>query len=176
MKMNIIDNIVDVLPKIIFDSNKKNNIDNGYTIIKYYKEEVISSNKYDNSKSKTLYVSPEEISSEEALKYFEGAKYQIIVNVYERNEKARKACIKIYGERCTVCGMSFNERYGEIGKGFIHVHHKVPLNTIGEDYQVDSEKDLIPVCPNCHAMLHRKIDGKELTVEKLKIMLDDKKM
>jgi 5-methylcytosine-specific restriction protein A len=27
---------------------------------------------------------------------------------------------------------------------------------IGPNYQINPEKDLIPVCPNCHAMLHRK--------------------
>lgn len=46
--------------------------------------------------------------------------------------------------------------YGEIGRGFIHVHHKVPLSSIGKEYELDPIKDLVPVCPNCHAMLHRK--------------------
>ena len=68
--------------------------------------------------------------------------------------------------------MNFEEKYGIVGKDFIHVHHIVPLNTIGEEYLVDYEKDLIPVCPNCHAMLHRKVNGKELTVEELKELLN----
>ena len=45
--------------------------------------------------------------------------------------------------------------YGEIAKGFIHVHHLIPLSEIKENYQVNPKTDLIPVCPNCHAMLHR---------------------
>ena len=68
--------------------------------------------------------------------------------------------------------LDFEEKYGIVGKDFIHVHHIVPLNTIGEEYLVDYEKDLMPVCPNCHAMLHRKVNGKELTVEELKELLN----
>jgi 5-methylcytosine-specific restriction protein A len=58
--------------------------------------------------------------------------------------------------------------YGEIGRGFIHVHHVVPISSIGESYKVDPAKDLVPVCPNCHAMLHRGKGGKVLTVEELR--------
>ena len=50
--------------------------------------------------------------------------------------------------------MSFEEMYGKIGHGFIHVHHKKPLAGLKAEYKVDPKKDLAPVCPNCHAMLH----------------------
>lgn len=95
---------------------------------------------------------PEEVSNE--LK--EGSKKTIIVNSYERNLKARSECIKEYGVSCNVCGFNFEETYGKRGKGFIHVHHIVPISDIGDEYQVDPIRDLRPVCPNCHAMLHRK--------------------
>jgi 5-methylcytosine-specific restriction protein A len=42
-----------------------------------------------------------------------------------------------------------------LGEGFIHVHHLKPLAQIGEQYELDPINDLRPVCPNCHAMLHR---------------------
>ncbi len=87
---------------------------------------------------------------------FEGAKKEIIVNRYERNREAREKCIAAHGCKCAVCGMNFEEVYGPIGRGFIHVHHKVPLSSIGKEYELDPIKDLVPVCPNCHAMLHRK--------------------
>ena len=58
--------------------------------------------------------------------------------------------------------------YGEIGKDFIHVHHLIPLNEIGKEYIVDYKNDLIPVCPNCHAMLHREIDGKRYSWQELR--------
>lgn len=56
---------------------------------------------------------------------------------------------------CCVCGFNFEKIYGEIGVGYIEVHHLKPLNEINEKYQVDPVKDLRPVCPNCHAMLHK---------------------
>lgn len=95
---------------------------------------------------------PETLS--ERREYFAGAVRQVLVNQYERDPIARAACLKRHGYRCAVCNMSFEERYGEIGKDFIHVHHKKPLATCGEEYRIDPERDLVPVCPNCHAMLH----------------------
>lgn len=100
--------------------------------------------------------------------YNEGAVKTITVNKYERNPIARKKCIEYHGCECSVCGLSFEKMYGELGKDFIHVHHIVPLNTIGEKYNVDYKTDLIPVCPNCHAMLHRKLEGEYYSVEELK--------
>lgn len=72
----------------------------------------------------------------------------------ERNAEARACCLAIKGYRCTVCGKMLEEEYGI--PGIIHVHHLHPLSeTKGERY-VDPEKDLIPVCPNCHAAIHSK--------------------
>ncbi len=98
----------------------------------------------------------------------EGAKTTVLVNKYERNTAARQKCIDLLGCYCNICGINFEKVYGEIGKDFIHVHHKIPLNEIKEEYVVDPSKDLLPVCPNCHAMLHRKINGKYLTIDELK--------
>ena len=101
-------------------------------------------------------------------KIYEGAKKIIEVNRYERNKDAREKCIDHYGSNCTICSKNFFEEYGEIGNGFIHVHHKLPLSEVGVEYEVDPIKDLIPICPNCHSMLHRKMDGRYLSVEELK--------
>jgi 5-methylcytosine-specific restriction protein A len=84
----------------------------------------------------------------------EGAVRQISVNAYERNSTARRLCINHYGTKCKVCDFSFASVYGSVGEGFIHVHHLEQLADIRRDYQVDPVNDLIPVCPNCHAMLH----------------------
>jgi len=86
----------------------------------------------------------------------EGAKKTIIVNSYERNPKARAACINKYGVSCVVCDFNFENIYGARGKGFIHVHHLMPVSDIGDEYEINPITDLRPVCPNCHAMLHRK--------------------
>lgn len=96
---------------------------------------------------------PEELINHE--RFLEGAKSPIVVNAYERNLKARAACLAHYGYDCAVCGLNFENVYGPIGKEYIHVHHIVSLAEIGERYEVDPIMDLRPVCPNCHAMLHR---------------------
>jgi 5-methylcytosine-specific restriction protein A len=43
-----------------------------------------------------------------------------------------------------------------MGEGFIHVHHLVPVAKIKKRYRVVPSRDMRPVCPNCHEMLHRK--------------------
>jgi 5-methylcytosine-specific restriction protein A len=104
----------------------------------------------------------------------EGIKKQITVNKYERSSIARSRCIEHHGTSCQICKLDFVKRYGEIGKGFIHVHHVIPIHKIGKEYKVNYKEDLIPVCPNCHAMLHRKIDGKEITIEELKVIFESR--
>lgn len=88
-------------------------------------------------------------------RYLEGASKTIAVNAYERNRKARSVCINHYGASCAICGFNFEKVYGAIGKGFIHVHHLVSLAEIGKEYELDPIRDLIPVCPNCHAIIHK---------------------
>ncbi|MGD0383986.1 MAG: hypothetical protein ABSA77_10715 [Thermoguttaceae bacterium] len=107
-------------------------------------------------------------SVEDESLFTEGAKKTITVNAYERDTAARKACVKRHGSRCAVCDMSFEERYGIIGKGFIHIHHKKPLAGTRNTYKVNPTKDLIPVCPNCHAMLHT--SNPPLGIEELKVI------
>ena len=104
-----------------------------------------------------------------ARSYFEGATKQMSVHVYERNPDARRRCISHYGCSCLVCGFNFKKNFGELGTGFIHVHHLKPLGEIQKEYQVDPIKDLRPVCPNCHAMLHR--DAETLSIQKLKQLI-----
>ena len=88
--------------------------------------------------------------------HVEGTARRVLVNRYERDPRAREACIRHHGARCAVCGFDFGERYGDIGQGFIHVHHSRPLSRAGGQYRVNPKRDLVPVCPNCHEMLHRR--------------------
>ncbi len=108
----------------------------------------------------------EEIITEEKGMFTEGAKKTITVNSYERNPKARMLCIEHWGHSCSVCGLNFQTMYGDMGIGFIHVHHLAPISQINESYQVDPVEDLRPVCPNCHSMLH--ILNPPLTISQLK--------
>lgn len=105
-------------------------------------------------------------------RYPEGAKQSVLVNKYERNPEARAKCLEIHGTRCKICDMSFVETYGFFAKDFIHVHHVTPLHQISESYEVNPETDLIPVCPNCHAMLHKTENGLPMTVERLKLLFE----
>ncbi|MEO3736813.1 HNH endonuclease [Shewanella baltica] len=108
---------------------------------------------------------PERLTS-----FIEDGVKQVIINAYERDPKARTACIEKYSATCQVCDFNFETKYGEIGKGFINVHHKVDIAIIGKSYQVDPVNDLIPVCPNCHAMLHT--EKPAMDIEKLKQLID----
>jgi len=100
---------------------------------------------------------------------FEGMKKTVTVNKYERDSKARATCIRHWGLRCVVCGFNFEEKYGSLGEGFIHVHHLRPLGEIQEGHELDAKKDLRPVCPNCHAMLHRR--EPVFSIDELKVMI-----
>ena len=102
-------------------------------------------------------------------KLYEGALMKVNVNKYERNQKARMECVAKKGYQCLVCGRDFEATYGEIGKNFIHVHHLTPISTIGQEYELNVDTDLAPVCPNCHYMLHRK--NPPYTIEELKDVL-----
>ena len=111
----------------------------------------------------------EEITKDEKLT--EGATKSIRVNIYERNPLARKKCLEHFGAKCIVCEFDFEKKYGEIGKGFIHIHHVVDISHIGKEYEVDFTKDLVPVCPNCHAMLHKQKPA--LSIEDLKKVINN---
>lgn len=99
-------------------------------------------------------VYPDEVPTDS--KRTEGKVIEVTINYYERDPKARDLCIEHYGLNCQVCSFNFEEQFDDIGAGFIHVHHTKPLSEIKEEYKVDAVNDLIPVCPNCHAMLHKR--------------------
>jgi hypothetical protein len=84
----------------------------------------------------------------------EGARRLVYINCYERSHAAREACKHIHGTSCVICGFDFGAVYGSGFQGFIHVHHLRPLAEIGREYVVDPQTDLVPVCPNCHAVVH----------------------
>ncbi|MDP8231371.1 MAG: HNH endonuclease [Candidatus Zophobacter franzmannii] len=104
--------------------------------------------------------------------YTEGSSKKVTVNHFERNPYAREKCIEYYGLSCSVCGFNFQDVYGEIGKGFIHVHHLEQVSDMGSGEATDPIKDLRPVCPNCHAMLHSKKNP--YSIEELKKQLIQK--
>jgi len=115
-----------------------------------------------------------DVPEQEMIHYPEGSKERIEVNRYERDPRNRAACISFHGYTCKVCEINLQEIYGEIGAGFIHVHHKIPVSEMGEDYIVNPIEDLAPACPNCHAMLHRKKPA--YTIQELREILEKQKI
>ncbi len=104
--------------------------------------------------------------------FIEGSATQVTQTRVERNIYARKECLKHYGYFCVVCDFNFERYYGSIGFQFIHVHHLTPVSSIKQEYKVDPIADLRPVCPNCHAMLHK--DNPPLTIEELRKRINNK--
>lgn len=87
--------------------------------------------------------------------------------IHQRNPQLRHLCIEAYGNKyeCVVCGMNFVSTYGEIGKEFIEVHHLYPISETDGEHEVNPATDMIPLCSNCHSMIHRledKSDWKKL--------------
>ena len=91
----------------------------------------------------------------------DGSVSQVSRNVYERKRSNRNACISHNLTEagrilCAICSMDFEELYGDIGRGYIHIHHVHPLGEQQPLSDFDPTIHLKPVCPNCHAMLHKK--------------------
>ena len=135
----------------IVESTKKINFEiiNGRAI--NYLDSDIKTNEIKRVLSTVTDIYPDEV--DESFK--EGNKTKVYVNKYERDPKARKVCLEHFGYSCQICKFDFWYTYGDIGKGSIHVHHIKPLSEIGENYEIKPKEDLIPVCPNCHLILHK---------------------
>ena len=103
----------------------------------------------------------------------EGKKHEATVTKYERDQGNRKKCIAHYGYVCQVCGLNFEQTYGELGKDFIEVHHLHPVSQ-GER-PVDPIIDLIPLCSNCHSMIHRQEDASDWRGLKVKYLANKTK-
>ncbi len=99
----------------------------------------------------------------------EGASMKVTVNRYERNRNNRAACIAHHGDNCAACGFNFGDFYGSVGQGVIEVHHKVMVSQMGGSYRLNPKTDLIPVCANCHTIIHRR--DPPLTIEELRTKL-----
>jgi predicted HNH restriction endonuclease len=114
-----------------------------YTLIEFLKEHNINENE----------VNDVEIKYESAT---EGEKKFKFTSFYERDSKLRKRAIQYHGTTCYSCGFNFEEFYGEYAKDYIHIHHTKPLFETSGTQEVDPIKDLVPVCANCHSIIHRR--------------------
>lgn len=83
---------------------------------------------------------------------WEGLMRRTTLSEPERSAALRRMALQLHGHRCQVCGFDFAETYGESYARLMHVHHLQPLSK-GQRL-TDLKRDLVPVCPNCHAVLH----------------------
>lgn len=104
--------------------------------------------------------------------YIEGKRKLYYTTKYERNAKNRENAIRIHGTKCMICGFDFEEKYGELGRGYIEVHHIKPLANLDEEVVINPETDLICVCSNCHKMLHR-FKNYIISADELKQIVED---
>lgn len=153
--------------------SKKEN-DNGVAKIESFERRIYFKNL--TRKENGWYASDEEtftITPQLETALYEGEKKQRLATYYERNSKSKAECIAYHGVTCKVCFFNFEEKYGDLGRNYIQAHHIVPLHTIGKRYRIDPIKDLVPLCANCHAMIHV---GKETrTVDQLKEIIHSQK-
>lgn len=102
--------------------------------------------------------------------------------VKERSQKLRKAAIEHYTVDnkivCSACGFDFKEKYGELGDGYIQMHHENPVYQYSDDgfeeYISEAIKNMKPLCANCHCMVHRN-KKKLISIAELKSIVDSNK-
>jgi predicted HNH restriction endonuclease len=101
---------------------------------------------------------------DENLTINEGTQIIVRTKVYKRSSKLRRQAIDYYTTsdnriKCKVCSFDFEEFYGKLGHGFIEIHHQKPVFQFdGDDEQrtiKQALENVIPVCSNCHRMIHR---------------------
>ena len=133
--------------------------------------------------SRLDYTSPNRVprisvfDEDEAVK--EGARSQAQRTVYERSRRLRDAAIEYYAFQgklqCEVCDFSFEKTYGDLGSGFIEIHHKKSIFCLeGESIEqtiAEAIRDVAALCANCHRMVHRKRNA-VLSVEDLRSLVN----
>lgn len=121
----------------------------------------------------------EELLSNEQHKYFvpedeisEGKLITTVTKTRKRSTKLREYAFDYYKKinqiKCDICGFNFEENYGKFGRDYIEFHHIKPISVYEEDGKIinleEARQNLVPLCSNCHKILHRN----RITVEQLK--------
>jgi hypothetical protein len=125
-------------------------------VLRYMSEYRPKSSARSKTTTDTHWHTPSEAGKGDSSAAKEGNKISVLVDKYERSRRNREACVRTYGAVCGVCTFDFAKVYGEIGEGYIHVHHLTKLASLkGKAQRIDPVRDMLPVCPNCHEMLHQ---------------------
>ncbi len=96
----------------------------------------------------------------------EGAVQQHVFSKHERSRLNRAICLSVHGFACSACGHTLSDFYGDLASQVIHVHHTTPVSQMTESTRVDPVHDLVPLCPNCHNVVHTK--NPPIAVEELR--------
>jgi predicted HNH restriction endonuclease len=97
---------------------------------------------------------PAEIPVSADYSFSDGAVVYVRAAGYERDVKARKRCLELKGSICHGCSVDFKKMYGHDISDIIEVHHNRPLAADKRRMKKNILKDLVPLCPNCHTVVH----------------------
>ena len=118
-----------------------------------------------------LSVSNEDTFQDAAETVVEAEEWRAKLRIHLRRERSRKLVDQFKSTladfRCDVCEFDFETVYGPLGSGFIEAHHRIPVSQL-LDGQTTKITDLVPLCANCHRMIHRE---PSLTVENLRALI-----
>jgi 5-methylcytosine-specific restriction protein A len=112
---------------------------------------------------------PELLPLENSREVLEGEKSTVLQNKYERSRFNRAMCLRAHGFNCMACGDKLSNKYGVVAQELVHVHHITPVSTLGGATVVDPIRDLVPLCPNCHNVIHRR--NPPFSIEELKAII-----
>lgn len=100
------------------------------------------------------------IDNDEEFEFPEGRVKERLHKSKERNPALRKKAIQLFIKKhgkifCEVCNFDYEQKYGDLGSGFIEAHHTIPISELTPE-SVSNTKDIAMVCSNCHKMLHKR--------------------
>ena len=106
--------------------------------------------------------------------YEEGAIREIKQELAYRDSRLRNDAIREKGCKCEVCGFDFGDVYGQLGQGYIEVHHLYALSKRRGRKTKTTLNDVSVVCSNCHRMLHRS-GAEPMPIEELRELVKTKR-
>lgn len=89
---------------------------------------------------------------------------------YSGNQESIDKCFQIFGRKCKVCGMEEEKAERIFSAPGLHIHHKQFFFDEKAPDDADAQKELVPICPRCHNMIHA-FPGKIRTIRDVQNLL-----
>ena len=99
----------------------------------------------------------------------EGEEKKYFITRRERSRRNRLLCLSIHGHRCAACQNDPTEYFTSISS-IVEVHHIEPIATLTSPRPYNPATDLVPLCPNCHRMVHTREPA--LSVAELRTIIE----